>query len=232
MTPAELLYGYEPVLPVELEVPTWRTLPWEAVHTTADLLAMRTRQIERRDSDMADAALRLRRLRERNKDLFDDRHNLRQSDLDLGKLVLLHDTKLEPDYSAKLSFRWKGPYRINEVYPNGTYLLEELDGTLFKNKIHGNRLKSYLPRQPDELYDHQDLSMLDYAEEDLDNEDEFGIHPHLPDEETDDHIQIVPQTTSTPLPHDSDTVEDVSWIPDGLDFAVLVPAPESHDDRV
>jgi hypothetical protein len=226
MTPAELLYGYEPVLPVELEVPTWRTLPWEAVHTTADLLAMRARQIERRDADMAEAALRLRRLRERNKDLFDERHNLRQSDLDLGKLVLLHDTKLEPDYSAKLSFRWKGPYRINEVYPNGTYLLEELDGTFFKNKIHGNRLKSYLPRQADERYDSEDLTMLDYTEEDLDDEDEFGIHPHLPDEEVEDHIQTGPHLTETPP---DDTQEDLSWIPDGFDFAVLVPQPESHE---
>lgn len=31
--------GNEPVLPIELEVPTWRILPWDDIYTTSDLLA-------------------------------------------------------------------------------------------------------------------------------------------------------------------------------------------------
>jgi hypothetical protein len=67
--------------------------------------------------------------------------------------------------------------------------------------------------------------MLDYAEEDLNDKDEFGIHPDLPDEEAENHVQ----TTSTSLPHDPGDAEDTSWIPDGFDFAVLLPAPENHE---
>ena len=38
-----LLCGREPVLPIELNIPTWRILPWEEVHDTTELIAMRAR---------------------------------------------------------------------------------------------------------------------------------------------------------------------------------------------
>lgn len=41
LTPYYISCGNEPVLPIELEIPTWRILPWDEVHPTSDLLAMR-----------------------------------------------------------------------------------------------------------------------------------------------------------------------------------------------
>lgn len=43
LAPYYISCGNEPVLPIELEIPTWRILPWDNVHTTSDLLAMRAR---------------------------------------------------------------------------------------------------------------------------------------------------------------------------------------------
>jgi hypothetical protein len=43
-TPFYLFYNREPVLPIELKVPTWRIFPWDEVHDTAELLTMRARQ--------------------------------------------------------------------------------------------------------------------------------------------------------------------------------------------
>jgi hypothetical protein len=37
-TPAYLLCGKEHILPIELSIPTWKALPWEAVTDTALLL--------------------------------------------------------------------------------------------------------------------------------------------------------------------------------------------------
>jgi hypothetical protein len=102
MTPIQVICGYDPVLPIELEVPTWRTLPWTKIQSTEDLLLMRARQIERRDRDTEEARLRIQRLREHNKELFDEKHQLRASPLDEGKLVLVHDSRLDPNRSAKL----------------------------------------------------------------------------------------------------------------------------------
>ena len=46
-------------------------------------------------------------------------------------------------HSDKLGFRWLGPFRIREALTNGSYLVEELDGTAFRHSVHGNRLKIY-----------------------------------------------------------------------------------------
>ena len=52
MTPLHLIHEYDAVLPIELDVPTWQTLLWNTVRTRSELLAMRGRQIERRDENI------------------------------------------------------------------------------------------------------------------------------------------------------------------------------------
>ena len=46
LTPFRMVCGTEPVLPIELDISTSRILPLAEVHTTADLLEMRARQLQ------------------------------------------------------------------------------------------------------------------------------------------------------------------------------------------
>ena len=150
ITPYRMLFGQDPVLPIELKFPTWRILPWETVRTTADLLALRARQMQRRDKDMAEAVLHLERMRKEGKDAFDASHRTRTEDLKIGDRVLMHDTPrfMNRRTENKLAYRWTGPYLILEALPIlGTYVLGELDGTLLKGTYAGNRLKSFHSRQ-------------------------------------------------------------------------------------
>ena len=71
---------------------------------------MRVRQLQRRDEDLQEAALYLRRLREQGKDNFNSQKHLRVKELNVGDLVLLHDTKLKYQYSHKLDYCWLRPY--------------------------------------------------------------------------------------------------------------------------
>lgn len=159
MTPFQMVCGNEPVLPIELNIPTWRILPWNEVHTTADLLEIRARQLQRRDKDIEEASLLLRRMRMQGKDLFDDTHQIRGEPLAVDDLVLLYDSQREANMSIKLAFKWLGPYRIAEIVPEkGTYLLKELNGTRLSGSIAGNRLKRFHPRQrldtvPEDAFD-------------------------------------------------------------------------------
>jgi hypothetical protein len=170
MTPARMMLGEEHVLPIELELRTWQTLPWAAVRMTEDLIELRARQIDRRNEDVEEAKARLIRMREAANERWEDEHaeRLRDKSLEIGDLVLLHHTKVAKDFGGKLSFVWLGPYRIREVLlsrqsnlPIGTYLLEELDGTAIKTAIHGDRLKIFypLPAEDDER-DEQDESIV------------------------------------------------------------------------
>ena len=85
-TPFYLNCGNEAVLPIELEIPTWRIMPWTKVHSTGELLAMRARQIQRRDEDMTETALYLQRMRMAGKELFDNERQLKKDGLKAGDL--------------------------------------------------------------------------------------------------------------------------------------------------
>ncbi|KAJ5747177.1 uncharacterized protein N7511_000772 [Penicillium nucicola] len=155
LSPYYFLYGIHAVLPIELEMPTWSTLPWETVRDRSDLIAMRTRQIERREKDIEEAVLRMNRLKENNASYFDDHRRTRQTPLKKDDYVLLHDSQRSTDMTSvqKLRFRWLGPYLIDSVKGNGSYSIRELDGTVLSHigdkgadAINGDRLKRFYPR--------------------------------------------------------------------------------------
>lgn len=148
LTPYYISCGNEPVFPIELEIPTWRILPWDDVHTTSDLLAMRACQLQRRDEDLEEAVLHVQRMRLEGKERHNEEHGIRTEELAIGSVVLLHDTRREKNMSRKLAFKWLGPYRIyNAVEEKGTYMLEELNGSHLAGTFAGDRLKKFHPRQ-------------------------------------------------------------------------------------
>ncbi len=101
----------DPVLLIELEISTWRILPWDIVHSTADLLAIRARQLQHRDENLEEATLHLQCMRLEEKERHDLKHSILQEKLAIGSTVLLYDTRREKDMSLKLSFKWLGSYR-------------------------------------------------------------------------------------------------------------------------
>src|SRR5271155_5078787 len=116
---------------------------------TAELLALRTLQLERRDRDLEEIGLRVRRKREAGKEAFDDHHSIRKREVKEGDLVLLHNSARQKDMSrqAKMSFRWLGPYRVLSVNAvKGSYRLKELNGAPLQGSVAGNRIKKFFLR--------------------------------------------------------------------------------------
>jgi Integrase zinc binding domain/RNase H-like domain found in reverse transcriptase/Reverse transcriptase (RNA-dependent DNA polymerase) len=167
-----MMYGYEPVLPIETELPTWSFLKWSSVRTREELLTLRTLQLQRRDDDLEEMHLRMRRKREEGKEQFDQHHQIRKDEINAGDLVLLHNTQRKMDMTRqnKLAFRWLGPYRVKiAIQRKGTFVLEELDGTELGGTVAGNRLKKFHER--DERWQGQERSILRDATE---NEEEIN----------------------------------------------------------
>jgi hypothetical protein len=153
MTPARVMFGEEHVLPIELEVKTWQTLPWGRVRSTADLLVLRAWQMDVRNASVDEAKSRQRRMRDEANERWEHSRGaqIRHEPLTTGSLVLLHNTKVVKDFGSKLTFIWLGPYRVRQVKllqstdtPSGVYLLEELDGTPIAAPIRGDRLKKFV----------------------------------------------------------------------------------------
>ena len=66
---------------------------------------MRVKQFQKRNEDLEEAALHLKRMREQNKELFDDKHQLQKISLNADDLMLKHDIKLDNKHDLKLVFR-------------------------------------------------------------------------------------------------------------------------------
>ncbi|KAJ5551074.1 hypothetical protein N7461_005772 [Penicillium sp. DV-2018c] len=154
ISPYTFLYGVSPVIPIELEIPTWSTLPWHEVQDRSDLIAMRARQLERREKDVEEAMHYMQRVKESNADYFDETHTVRNEPLQRDDYVLLHDSIRKEDLTSKqkLRFRWLGPYQVERAKRGGSYNLRELDGTVLyglngePESFNGDRLKRFFFR--------------------------------------------------------------------------------------
>jgi hypothetical protein len=79
-------------------------LLWTKALSTEGLLLTRARQVAR---------LHVQRLRKRDMELFDEKHQPSSSPLSEGKLVFVHDSRLDLSRLAKLQFRWFGQFAID-----------------------------------------------------------------------------------------------------------------------
>ncbi len=135
---------------IELKIFIWRILSWQEIHIIEDLLAMRARQLQRRDENMNEARNLLKRMRKQEKEYFDSKHFATNKDINKNDLVLFHDTQHENDRSInrKLKYRWRKSFRIKEVIQNKEiYLLQKLDEIDLTEIFVENRIKKFHQRQ-------------------------------------------------------------------------------------
>ena len=171
-TPYYINCGIKPVLLIEFKILTWRSLPWNKVHTISKYLAMRARQLQRQNKDVEEATFHLQRIRLERKECYDDKHSICVEELKIGQVILLYNTRRKKDISRKLSFKWLGLYRIyNAVKDKNTYIFEELDESWLSGTFASDKLKRFYPRQKLHLDHTSDLSF-----EELFNLDNFLLH--------------------------------------------------------
>ena len=146
--PYKLVFGQDCMLPVETEAMTWAMVNWKQVQTREQLLAAGVRQFERREEDLRTAADRIKSSRQNNKEFFDKKRRKRNGLLKKGDMVLLYNSRLDKQWSKKLDNRWNGLYLINDLKESrGTYLLEELAGTVLEGIFPQERLKRFFLRR-------------------------------------------------------------------------------------
>jgi len=143
-----LLYGRDCVLPVEFTVSSWAMVDWYEVSTREELLQARMKQLDVHYLEEARAAETLKRTRLGNKAYFDAHKHLRAANqqINIGDLLLLHNTRIQKSWDKKVDNNWWGPYRVREVSSAGFYRLAELDGTELAESFAGNRIKKFFVR--------------------------------------------------------------------------------------
>jgi hypothetical protein len=151
-TPYFLLYGRHPILAFDIADHTWEALDWHTVHSTEDLIAIRTQQILRRDKRLVQAHENQRKNRQRAIDDFNKRYEkiLVTNDFEVGTWVWVHETWLDTQKGNKGALRWSGPFIIHEkVVHDGKlrgYKLRELDGNVRRSTVALDRVKIFYYR--------------------------------------------------------------------------------------
>ena len=138
-TPHYMMYGFTPLMPVELEIPTERVLNRERLSAT-ESESERLASFEKLEEDRLLALQNTELQQLKRKARFDQR--IKKHDIKKNDLVLVKDSR-HLKFPGKLQTRWGGPYKVVKIWKNGSLQLQYLNGELFETRINGSRVKKY-----------------------------------------------------------------------------------------
>jgi hypothetical protein len=145
-----MAHGVEPILPFDLALATFLVPDLVTPLSTADLIAIRARQLEKRESDLALIRDRIHRSRLTSAQQFERRFESTIHDhaFKPGALVLVRNSGADTDIGNKTKPRYVGPMVVVRRSRNGAYRLAELDGAVSRLRYAAFRLVPYLARSP------------------------------------------------------------------------------------
>ena len=143
-----MAHGTEPTLPFDLTLATFLIPDIAKPLPTSELIAIRTRQLEKREEDLAAILSNILRSRYESVRQFEKAHaaTIQNHDFKPGALVLVRNSSIETDLGRKTKPRYYGPMVIVRRTQNGSYRLTELDGAVSKLRYAAFRLVPYHAR--------------------------------------------------------------------------------------
>jgi hypothetical protein len=184
-SPFYMAHGVEPVLPFDIIHATYLVPKLDTPLTTVDLIAIRARQLQRRDEDLAAIEDRVIKSRYASLAQFtkDNANKIKQQEFEPGTLVLVRNIRMEKDHSSKHLPRYFGPMVVITKTRGLSYRLGELDGSIAKKGFAGYRLIPYYPRDPTNISVTQLFNTTDFQH--LQDEDNI-----LEDEEDREYVPL------------------------------------------
>jgi hypothetical protein len=138
-SPYHLVYGKEPIFPIEFEIKTLRMAQEIGLDLT-EAHKQRLQQLNELDEARMSALERTTVIQQQRAN-WHDKH-IKKKSFQKGDWALLYDSRFQ-DFPGKLQTRWLGPYEINEVHNNGTVTLVTIDGSGSPFLVNGHRLRLY-----------------------------------------------------------------------------------------
>ena len=142
VSPYQLVYGHEAVLPWELKLGS-RRATFQNQLTDDEYSALMKDGLEDLAGHRLNALINVKANKARVGQWYDKRVKVKTfAHMDLVcKLILPIGTK--DSKFGKWSPTWEGPYKINRCVPGNAYILETLEGEEFSRAINRKYLKKY-----------------------------------------------------------------------------------------
>jgi len=165
-SPFYMVHGVEPILPFDLIQATFLVPDLTQPLSTEDLIAVCTRQLQKRPDDLASIHNHILASRHSSVCQFEKQYanTIRDLNFTPGSLVLVRNTNLNMD---KMKPRYLGPMVVLRCTCNGAYRLGKLDGAISKLRYAAFRLIPYYARSQSfipvtHVVDGDDLASLEF----------------------------------------------------------------------
>lgn len=147
-SPYRIAHGVDPVFPFDLAEATYLAPTQDAPISTADLLAIRAKQLQKREEDLAKVRDCVLEARYESVRAWIKEHERAIVDYNFtpGSLVLVRNSRVELELNRKSKPRYFGPMVVVQRTAKGAYILCELDGSVSKLPYAAFRLLPYIPR--------------------------------------------------------------------------------------
>jgi len=139
MSPYQLVYGHDVVLPYEIKIGSRQILPQDQL-TADDYATLMKDELDDLAGHRLRALISIEENKKRVTKWYDKKVKAKEfADGDLvWKLILPIGTKSSK--FGKWSPNWEGPYRISQFAPSNAYTLETLEGVEFSRALNGKYL--------------------------------------------------------------------------------------------